>query len=106
MRRQLEHTLIDEIHTPDSSRFWTSESYQSSGEPEHLDKEFLRAWYAAQGYRGDGPPPTMPDDFIAQVATRYIMAYERLTGLAFVPAEQPAAERIQRNLAIHVGIGD
>ena len=99
-------TLIDEIHTPDSSRFWTSESYQSSGEPEHLDKEFLRAWYAAQGYRGEGPPPTMPDDFIAQVATRYIMAYERLTRRTFVPAELPAAERIQRNLAIHVGIGD
>jgi phosphoribosylaminoimidazole-succinocarboxamide synthase len=92
-------TLIDEVHTPDSSRFWTRESYASGHEPEHMDKEFLRFWYAAQGYRGDGPPPTMPDDFIAQVAARYIVAYERLTGHAFEPAEQPAMERIRRNLA-------
>jgi phosphoribosylaminoimidazole-succinocarboxamide synthase len=92
-------TLIDEVHTPDSSRFWTQESYEAGGDLEHLDKEFLRAWYAAQGYRGDGPPPTMPDDFVAQVAARYIAAYERLTGRALVPADQPAVERIRRNLA-------
>jgi phosphoribosylaminoimidazole-succinocarboxamide synthase len=95
-------TLIDEVHTPDSSRFWTQESYEAGGELEHLDKEFLRAWYAAQGYRGDGPPPTMPDEFVARVAARYIAAYERLTGRAFVPAEQPAVERIRRNLATHI----
>jgi phosphoribosylaminoimidazole-succinocarboxamide synthase len=92
-------TLIDEVHTPDSSRFWARESYAPGREPEHMDKEFLRFWYAAQGYRGDGPPPTMPDDFIAQVAGRYIAAYERLTGQAFEPAEQPTTERIRRNLA-------
>jgi phosphoribosylaminoimidazole-succinocarboxamide synthase len=95
-------TLIDEVHTPDSSRFWTQESYEAGGELEHLDKEFLRAWYAAQGYHGDGPPPTMPSEFVAQVAARYIAAYERLTGRAFVPAEQPAVERIRRNLATHI----
>jgi phosphoribosylaminoimidazole-succinocarboxamide synthase len=99
-------TLIDEIHTPDSSRFWTQESYEAGGKLEHLDKEFMRAWYAAQGYRGDGPPPTMPDDLIAQIAARYIAAYERLTGRAFVPAEQPAAERIRQNLATYAEIGD
>jgi phosphoribosylaminoimidazole-succinocarboxamide synthase len=98
--------LIDEVHTPDSSRFWTQESYNAGGQPEHLDKEFMRAWYAEQGYRGDGPPPTMPDDFVALVAARYIAAYERLTGGAFVPAEQPAVERIWRNLATHLEIGD
>jgi phosphoribosylaminoimidazole-succinocarboxamide synthase len=97
-------TLIDEIHTPDSSRFWMGESYTAGGEPEHLDKEFLRAWYAAQGYRGDGPPPTMPDDLVAQVAARYIAAYERLTGRTFAPAIQPAVERISWNMAA-VGIG-
>jgi phosphoribosylaminoimidazole-succinocarboxamide synthase len=97
--------LIDEIHTPDSSRFWTRESHESAREPEHLDKEFLRAWYAAQGYRGDGAPPTMPPDFIAQVAARYIAAYEQLTGRAFAPAEQPALERIGRNLAAWAGDG-
>ena len=91
-------TLIDEIHTPDSSRYWTAASYESGGAPEHLDKEFLRHWYAAQGYRGDGEPPTMPDDFVAQVAARYLRVYERLTGRPFVPGEQPAAARIRENL--------
>lgn len=93
-------TLIDEIHTPDSSRYWTVESYQAGGdEPENMDKEYLRKWFAAQGYRGEGTPPIMPPDFIAAVATRYISTYERLTGRAFEPGELPAAERIQRNLA-------
>jgi len=91
--------LIDEIHTPDSSRYWIADTYQPGGdEPENFDKEFLRKWYAAQGYRGDGTPPTMPNEFIAQVAARYISAYERLTGSEFIPGEQPAAARIIRNL--------
>ncbi|HID51183.1 MAG TPA: phosphoribosylaminoimidazolesuccinocarboxamide synthase [Anaerolineae bacterium] len=88
-------TLIDEIHTPDSSRYWVADSYQpGGGEPESFDKEFLRKWFVAQGYRGEGQPPVMPADFIAQVAARYIAAYERLTGQEFVPGAQPAAERI------------
>ena len=91
--------LIDEIHTPDSSRYWIAESYDEAREPKNFDKEFLREWFAAQGYRGDGQPPAMPDEFIAQVAARYMSAYERLTGLTFVPAEQPAQARIIRNLA-------
>jgi phosphoribosylaminoimidazole-succinocarboxamide synthase len=95
--------LIDEVHTPDSSRFWVLDSYETARdagqEPESFDKEFLRLWFVAQGYRGDGAPPAMPPDFIAQVAQRYIAAYERLTGLAFEPGSQPAAERIQRALA-------
>jgi phosphoribosylaminoimidazole-succinocarboxamide synthase len=95
-------TLIDEIHTPDSSRFWTLESYAAGGAPEHLDKEFLRAWYARQGYRGDGELPAMPADFVAQVAARYIVAYQQLTGQEFIPGEQPARERIRRNLATHM----
>ncbi len=91
--------LIDEIHTPDSSRYWITDTYQPGGyEPENFDKEFLRKWYAAQGYRGDGTPPTMPDEFIAQVAARYISAYEQLTGTEFIPGEQPAAARIIKNL--------
>jgi phosphoribosylaminoimidazole-succinocarboxamide synthase len=90
--------LIDEVHTPDSSRYWTQVSYDQ-GEPKNFDKEFLREWFAAQGYRGDGTAPVMTADFIAQVAARYIAAYEQLTGQMFVPGERPAAERIQRNLA-------
>jgi phosphoribosylaminoimidazole-succinocarboxamide synthase len=90
-------TLIDEIHTPDSSRFWTETSYRR-GRPENLDKEFLRAWFVEQGYRGDGEPPSMPADFVARVAGRYITLFEQLTGRAFVPGSQPAAARIHRRL--------
>lgn len=89
--------LIDEIHTPDSSRYWTQESY-GRGAPENFDKEYLRHWYAGQGYRGDGRAPEMPAAFVAEVAGRYIAAYERLTGEPFVPGEQPAAGRIRRAL--------
>ncbi|MCA9920647.1 MAG: hypothetical protein KC445_21990, partial [Anaerolineales bacterium] len=89
---------IDEIHTPDSSRYWLAESYDAQREPENYDKEFLRKWYAAQGYRGEGTPPTMPDDFRAQVAARYIGAYEKLTGETFIPAATPAAERLAQTL--------
>jgi phosphoribosylaminoimidazole-succinocarboxamide synthase len=91
--------LIDEIHTPDSSRYWIADTYQPGTEPENFDKEFLRKWFAAQGYRGQGEPPLMPDDFVAQVASRYIAAYERLTRQEFIPGEQPAQPRIARNLA-------
>ena len=95
--------LIDEIHTPDSSRYWVADSYDaahgSDQEPQNFDKEFLRLWFVGQGYRGDGPPPAMPPEFIAQVAARYIAAYERLTGHEFVPGVQPASERIARALA-------
>ncbi|NJO06003.1 MAG: phosphoribosylaminoimidazolesuccinocarboxamide synthase [Chloroflexaceae bacterium] len=86
--------LIDEIHTPDSSRYWLAESYQPGHDPEHLDKEYLRLWFAAQGYRGEGAPPAMPAAFVATVAERYIAAYERLTGQAFVPGDLPAQPRI------------
>jgi len=91
--------VIDEMHTPDSSRYWTASSYAANAAaPENFDKEFLREWFAAQGYRGDGPPPKMPDDFVAQVAARYIGAYEQLTGQTFMPGQQPAAERIAKSL--------
>jgi phosphoribosylaminoimidazole-succinocarboxamide synthase len=85
--------LIDEVHTPDSSRYWTLSSYEE-GTPKNFDKEFLRKWFADQGYRGDGVAPTMPAEFIAQVAARYIAAYEKLTGQPFAPGQYPAAERI------------
>ena len=99
-------TLIDEIHTPDSSRYWIADSYDRAAtrvanphrEPSNYDKEYLREWFAAQGYRGDGEPPAMPAEFVARVAGRYIDAFERLTGRVFEPAEQPAPARIARNL--------
>lgn len=91
-------TLIDEVHTPDSSRYWIAESYGTDAEPESFDKEFLRLWFVERGYRGEGPAPDMPPEFIAQAAERYIAAYERLTGQTFAPGQQPTAERIARSL--------
>lgn len=91
--------LIDEIHTPDSSRYWLADNYAAvqgtDEEPENFDKEFLRSWFVRQGYRGEGQPPAMPPNFVAQVAQRYISTYERLTGRIFEPGAQPAAARIR-----------
>src|SRR5205085_5975804 len=72
--------VIDEIHTPDSSRYWVAGKYGVDGEPESFDKEFLRRWFVQQGYKGEGTAPMMPADFVAQVALRYINAFENLTG--------------------------
>lgn len=82
--------LIDEIHTPDSSRYWVTGGL----EPENLDKEYLRKWLVSQGYHGEGLPPAMPPELKAEVAARYIEAYERLTDQLFIAGEQPAADRI------------
>jgi phosphoribosylaminoimidazole-succinocarboxamide synthase len=97
-----ELTLIDEIHTPDSSRFWLTDTYEqrfeAGLEPETYDKEFLRRWYVDQGYRGEGEPPPMPDELAERMSRLYIDVYERLTGETFVPDEEPPATRIERNL--------
>jgi phosphoribosylaminoimidazole-succinocarboxamide synthase len=94
--------LIDEIHTPDSSRFWLADSYAArhaaGAEPENFDKEFIRLYYAAHGYRGEGEPQPLPADLAVQAAGRYIGIYERLTGQPFAPGALPAAPRIERNL--------
>ena len=86
--------IIDEIHTPDSSRYW---QMTADGTKENYSKEFLREWYAAQGYIGEGVPPTMPAEFRARVAERYIAVYEMLTGKEFIPAID-GCERIRENL--------
>ncbi len=95
--------LIDEIHTPDSSRFWRADSYaarfSANEEPENFDKEFIRLEYARLGYRGDGVPPTVPDTLWVEGSQRYIQIYEMLTGLAFEPGEYPIQARLERNLA-------
>ncbi|MBN1955912.1 MAG: phosphoribosylaminoimidazolesuccinocarboxamide synthase [Anaerolineae bacterium] len=89
--------LVDEVHTPDSSRYWTAESLQQ-GEPVHWDKEFIRLWYGRQGYRGAGEPPALPQEVVVEAARRYIALYEGLTGQDFQPADYPAEERIERVL--------
>ncbi len=92
--------LIDEVHTPDSSRFWTVEGRERAqgGEVEPWDKEYVRLWYAAQGFRGDGQPPALPAGEIVELARRYIALYEGLTGETFFPAPMPAGPRIARAL--------
>jgi phosphoribosylaminoimidazole-succinocarboxamide synthase len=94
--------VIDEIHTPDSSRFWQAGTYEqrfaAGQDPDPLDKDFVRRWYIAQGYKGDGPAPAMPDDVRIGAAERYIAAYEQITGQPFKPDVEPPLARIARNL--------
>ncbi len=97
--------VIDEIHTPDSSRFWIKDTYEqlfSQGkEPENFDKEFLRIWFKEQGYTGEGEPPQMPEDFIMQVSQRYQDVYEKITGKKLIIDEsENIEERIKRNLSL------
>jgi len=99
-----ELVVIDEIHTPDSSRYWYLDRYDASmsaGEdPKAISKEYVRLWLGEQGYKGDGPPPELPDDVRVEAAKRYIEAYEQVSGLAFeADTEEPVA-RISRNLGL------
>jgi phosphoribosylaminoimidazole-succinocarboxamide synthase len=98
-------TLIDEIHTPDSSRFWKLNSYEARlakrEEPEYFDKEFLRIWFRehCDPYK-DATLPDAPADMVAELSRRYIEIYEQLTGQKFaVDASLPPLERIAKNLA-------
>lgn len=94
--------LIDEIHTPDSSRFWKLSSYEERFckglEPESFDKEFIRLEYAKKGYRGEGDIPDMPDELWVTASLFYQNAFEMLTGSSFVPGEYPVEPRLERNL--------
>ena len=96
--------LIDEMHTPDSSRYWVVDSYDArlaaGDEPESLDKEVVRRALLATGYRGEGPPPTLPDDVWQQTSARYIDAFQRLTGTTFQPGAYPVGPRILEHLHV------
>lgn len=98
--------LIDEIHTPDSSRFWVKETYQDrlkkSVEPENFDKEFLRLWFAKKGYKGDGKAPKMPESFIKKVSKRYTDIFEKITGEKIKKnGKENINKRIIKNLAYY-----
>lgn len=99
-----EIVLIDEIHTPDSSRYWYADSYAGAmarGEdPRSLDKEFLRRWLVEQGFRGEGLPPTLPDEIRLEAARRYIEVYELLTGHRFEADSEPPLARLRRTLGL------
>jgi phosphoribosylaminoimidazole-succinocarboxamide synthase len=96
--------VADEIHTPDSSRYWYADGYARAlgegGDPKALDKEYVRRWLVEQGYRGEGTAPQLPDEVRCEAATRYVEAYERVTGLDFVADVEPPESRIRRNLGL------
>ena len=97
--------LIDEIHTPDSSRYFYQEGYaerQAKGEPQkQLSKEFVRRWLIENGFQGlEGQSvPSMNDAYIQTISERYIELYENITGTSFVPADLSNIEdRIEKNI--------
>ncbi|MBI2235787.1 MAG: phosphoribosylaminoimidazolesuccinocarboxamide synthase [Magnetospirillum sp.] len=102
-------TLADEIHTPDSSRYWVADSYpgrhHQGDEPESLDKEFLRLWIAARCDPYHDSIPAIPDDTLVEFSRKYIALFEMVTGRSFTapPANEPVKERIRRNLAQFAG---
>lgn len=97
--------LIDEVHTPDSSRYFYAEGYEAytggkSGDtPKHLSKEFLREWLMDRGFDGNGRPPEMDDAFVGEISDRYIELYERMTGEKFARADtSDILRRIETNV--------
>lgn len=95
--------LIDEIHTPDSSRWWKLDSYDArmaaGEEPEYFDKEFLRLWFKdnCDPYK-DEVLPEAPAELVEEMSRRYIEMYEKITGEKFVAGEEPIVDRLEKNL--------
>ena len=100
--------LADEIHTPDSSRYWFAETYAdrfAKGErPDNFDKDFVRAWVAARCDPYKDPIPEIPAEMIDETARVYIQAFETITGKAFEveTGDEPILARIRRNLATYL----
>jgi phosphoribosylaminoimidazole-succinocarboxamide synthase len=96
--------VIDEIHTPDSSRFWYASTYgerfEKGEDPESFDKEYVRRWLKEAGYSGDGPVPHIPDEVRIEASRRYIEACDQIRGEAFVPNMEPPNARIAKNLGV------
>jgi phosphoribosylaminoimidazole-succinocarboxamide synthase len=95
--------LIDEIHTPDSSRYWQLDSYEArfaaGEEPQYFDKEFLRLWFREHSDPyGDATLPSAPPELVQELSRRYIAMYEQITGAKFQYGETPILARIERNL--------
>lgn len=102
--------VIDEMHTPDSSRYWLSHNYEerfaANAEPDNIDKEFLRLWFAehCDPYH-DEVLPQAPDNLILTLASRYVHLYEKITGKSFSYMQKPTPlnQRIMRNIAGYLG---
>lgn len=99
-----EFVLSDEVHTPDSSRYWFADTYDAlfaAGQDQRkIDKEYVREWLAAQGFRGEGTPPEIPDEVRVEAARRYIQAYEMITGRSFEVHNEPTEQRIRAALEL------
>jgi phosphoribosylaminoimidazole-succinocarboxamide synthase len=80
--------LIDELLTPDSSRFWDAEGYEAGRSLPNFDKQYVRDWLDSQGWNREPPAPSLPEDVVQRTSQRYVEAYRRLTG---------------EELSIHVG---
>ena len=98
-------TLADEVHTPDSSRYWLADSYgarlAAGQEPDSLDKEFLRLWIAERCDPYKDPIPEIPADTLRDFSGKYMRLYEQVTGQPFEkpPLDQPVRDRVRANLA-------
>lgn len=94
--------VIDEIHTPDSSRFWIADSYETKlaagEEPDNINKEFLRLWLSNQGYRGEGEMPVIPQEILIETAQKYMQAFEMITGQKFEATPGDVEARLAKNL--------
>jgi phosphoribosylaminoimidazole-succinocarboxamide synthase len=98
--------LADEIHTPDSSRYWLAASYErrfaATERPESLDKDVLRSWVAARCDPYRDPVPAIPPEVVAETSAVYVRAFETITGQRFEPPpDEPILQRIRRNLAAY-----
>jgi phosphoribosylaminoimidazole-succinocarboxamide synthase len=77
--------LIDEVLTPDSSRFWPARQYRPGRSQPSFDKQFVRDWLSGTDWDKNSPPPALPDQVVAKTRQKYVDAYERLTGQTFEP---------------------
>ena len=75
--------MVDEVLTPDSSRYWPLDRYEPGGPQPSFDKQFVRDWLETTGWDKASPPPALPDDVVARTREKYIEAYEILTGQPF-----------------------
>ena len=95
--------VIDEIHTPDSSRYWVKDEYDSRfnnrESQKMLDKENIRQWLIERGFKGEGTPPELTSDIRILLAEKYIELYKTLLGKEFIPSVGDVAERISKNLS-------
>ena len=94
--------VIDEIHTPDSSRYWIESEYEKrfdAGEDQlMLDKENMRQWLISKGFSGEGAPPELEDDIRILLSEKYMELYKILTGKDFIPSSGDVSNRIQNNI--------